>query len=116
MDRLVREMAQERHQDGVVSFQYAQDRLAQDGPVLVDVRPQPEFLAGHIAGAISMPEAEIESRLSDLPASREIIVYCRGEYSLLSDAAVQKLREHGFDARRLEKGFPEWKSAGLPVV
>jgi rhodanese-related sulfurtransferase len=41
--------------------------------------------------------------------------YCRGPYCVLSFEAVAALRAHGFNARRFEDGFPEWKAAGLPV-
>jgi rhodanese-related sulfurtransferase/DNA-binding transcriptional ArsR family regulator len=82
---------------------------------VIDVRPPEEFAAGHIVGAINVPLAELEKRLHELPRSHEIVAYCRGPYCLLSVEAVAQLRRHGFSARRLEEGYPEWKSAGYPV-
>ena len=82
---------------------------------VIDVRPAEEFGAGHLSGAINIPISELESRLSELPASQEIVAYCRGPHCMLSFDAVEKLRQHGYDARRLEDGYPEWKAAGLPV-
>jgi len=82
---------------------------------VMDVRPPEEFAAGHIRGAINVPLAELEKRLTELPRSPEIIAYCRGPYCLLSVEAVERLRRNGFTARRLEQGYPEWKSSGLPV-
>jgi len=82
---------------------------------VIDVRPAEEFGAGHLTGAINIPIHELESRLSELPPSQEIVAYCRGPHCMLSFDAVEKLRQRGYDARRLEDGYPEWKAAGLPV-
>ena len=82
---------------------------------VVDVRPSEEFAAGHVPGAINLPLKQLESRLNQLPSDQEIVAYCRGPYCVLAFEAVARLREKGFKARRLEDGFPEWKSAGLPV-
>lgn len=70
---------------------------------------------GHIPGALNMPLEEIEQHLADLPKEQEVIAYCRGEYCVLAFEAVAALRNKGFQARRLEEGYPEWKAAGLPV-
>jgi len=87
-----------------------------DGSVLVlDVRPKEEYQAGHIPGAISIPMAHLEERLADLPRGTEIVAYCRGPYCVLAPQALEVLRRHGFKARRLQDGLPEWRHAGLPV-
>ena len=84
-------------------------RLLKSGDaVLLDVRPGTEFEHGHIDGAISIPIDELEDRLDDLPKSKRIIAYCRGSYCLFADEAVTLLRERGFNAVRLEGGWPEW--------
>ena len=90
-------------------------RLARDQVVLLDVRPEPEYRAGHIAGARSAPLAELPSLLAVLPRRRQIVAYCRGPYCVYADDAVRLLRARGLKARRLEVGFPEWRRAGLPV-
>jgi ArsR family transcriptional regulator len=79
------------------------------------VRPREEYAAGHVPGAINMPVAEIRKRLSEIPQDREVVAYCRGPYCLMAFEAVAELRKKGRNARRLEDGFPEWRSAGLPV-
>jgi rhodanese-related sulfurtransferase len=87
-----------------------------DGMVTVlDVRPEDEFAVGHLPGALNIPLAELERRLGELQADREVIAYCRGPYCVLSFEAVAALRERGYLVRRLEDGYPEWKAAGLPV-
>ena len=83
--------------------------------VVLDVRPAVEYAAGHIAGALSIPIAELEARLEELPRQREIVAYCRGPYCVYADEAVKLLREGGHKARRLQEGFPEWHAAGLPI-
>jgi len=83
--------------------------------LLLDVRPEPEYAAGHIAGAVSVPLQELEASLATLPRHDEIVAYCRGPYCLLAVEAVETLRRHGLHALRIEEGFPEWKVAGLPV-
>lgn len=83
---------------------------------VLDVRPLEEYRAGHIPGALSVPLAELESRLADLPRDREVVAYCRGPYCVLAVEAVETLRAHGFDAVRLEDGIPEWKDRGLETA
>ncbi|MHB8255265.1 MAG: ArsR/SmtB family transcription factor [Acidiferrobacter sp.] len=83
---------------------------------VVDVRPEREYLAGHVKGALSIPLEQLTGRLAALPKSREVVAYCRGPYCLLAFEAVQELRRHGFRARRLHDGFPEWKASRLPLA
>jgi rhodanese-related sulfurtransferase len=84
--------------------------------VLLDVRPTPEFAAGHIAGARNVPLPQLNRALAGLPKDREIVAYCRGPYCVLAPEAVALLRRRGFRARRLEFGFPEARDAGLRVT
>lgn len=86
---------------------------ARSGRVTVlDVRPAREFAAAHLPGAVNIPLAELEQRLGELPADREVVAYCRGAYCVLSFEAVARLRAAGFAARRVEDGIPEWRVAG----
>src|SRR5262245_60708613 len=90
------------------------ERVRSGTAVLVDARPEDEFRAGHIAGAVSLPVDELEARLHVLPMDQEIIVYCRGPYCPFSDEAVTQLRVSGYRARRFALGYPDWRTAGLP--
>ena len=92
------------------------DRLRSGTATVLDVRPEDEFRQGHLPGALNIPLAQLERRLAELSADREIIAYCRGPWCVLSFEAVAALRERGYRARRLEDGFPEWKVAGLPIA
>jgi rhodanese-related sulfurtransferase/DNA-binding transcriptional ArsR family regulator len=90
-------------------------RLKDKSVLLLDVRPEDEFAQGHLPGALNIPLPQLGKRLSKLPKRAQIVAYCRGPYCVLSFEAVAALRAKGYDARRLEDGFPEWKAAGLPV-
>jgi len=92
------------------------DRLRSGTAMVLDVRPEDEFRQGHLPGALSIPLAQLERRLAELSADREIVAYCRGPWCVLSFEAVAALRQRGYRARRLEDGFPEWKVAGLPIA
>lgn len=92
-----------------------EERLRAGDTVVLDVRPVAEFEAGHIAGARSVPVGELR-RLRSLSKDIEIVAYCRGPFCVYADDAVRLLRRRGFNARRLEDGYPEWKRAGLPIV
>jgi rhodanese-related sulfurtransferase/predicted transcriptional regulator len=87
-------------------------RMARGDVVLVDVRPEEEYAAGHIDGARSIPIDELERRLSELPRGREVVAYCRGPFCAYAHQAVRQLQAAGRKARRLEDGWPEWRLAG----
>jgi rhodanese-related sulfurtransferase/DNA-binding MarR family transcriptional regulator len=90
-------------------------RLERGDVVVLDVRPEPEFRAGHIAGARSAPVDALDALVAELPRRREVVAYCRGPYCVYADDAVRLLRGRGLKARRLDVGYPEWQRAGLPV-
>jgi rhodanese-related sulfurtransferase/DNA-binding HxlR family transcriptional regulator len=91
------------------------ERVKQGLVTVLDVRPPEEYAAGHVPGAINIPLKELEKQLKQLDSDHEIVAYCRGPHCVLAFDAVARLREKGIKARRLEDGFPEWKTAGLPV-
>ena len=90
-------------------------RVQDDLVTVIDVRPAEEYAAGHIPGAANIPLSELEKHLDQFDPEQEIVAYCRGPHCILAFDAVARLREKGYMARRLQDGFPEWKSAGLPV-
>jgi rhodanese-related sulfurtransferase/DNA-binding MarR family transcriptional regulator len=99
-----------------VSAVELEQRLARGTVVVLDVRPEREYAAGHIAGARSAPIDELDALLPKLPRRREIVAYCRGPYCVYADDAVRLLRARGLKACRLDVGYPEWQRAGLPVA
>lgn len=105
----------ERNEVELLTAAELDDRLEQGSVVVLDVRPEAEYRAGHIAGALSAPLEQLESIAPGLPKRRDVVAYCRGPYCVYADEAVRFLRARGLRARRLDVGFPEWRRAGLPV-
>jgi rhodanese-related sulfurtransferase len=117
LDRLALDYLGDRSQLETITRAELADRLQRDPPPLVfDVRPAAEFMAGHVPGAVSIPPDELASRVRRLPADADVVAYCRGSYCIFADDAVRALRRSGVRAARLEDGFPEWRRAGLPVA
>jgi rhodanese-related sulfurtransferase len=115
VNQLADEYLGEREGVEQVSATELQERLARGDVVVLDVRPEPEYQAGHIPGAQSVPLPALASLAPTLPRRRQIVAYCRGPYCVYADDAVRLLRARGLKARRLDVGFPEWRRAGLPV-
>jgi len=115
VDRVVRGYFLNRDSLEPVSRAELVDRAKADLVTVLDVRPPDEFALGHLPGAVNIPLRELETRLAELDTNQEIVAYCRGPYCVLSFEAVAALRGRGFNVRRLEDGYPEWRAAGLPV-
>ena len=90
-------------------------RVRKGEAVVLDIRPEEEYLAGHLPGAVSMPLGALRKRLSELSKKREIVAYCRGPYCIFAIDAVKILRARGFKAWRMADGMAEWRAQGLPV-
>ena len=116
VDRLVSGYYDSRDKLEPVSRRELLRRMRAGSVTILDVRPRTEYLAGHVSGARNIPPGELAARLDQLGEAREIVAYCRGAYCVFSFEAVALLRRHGFQVRRLEDGFPEWKAAGLPIA
>ncbi len=93
-----------------------EQRLERGDVVLLDVRPEQEYRAGHIVGARSAPLELLPAVTAELPRDASVVAYCRGPYCVYADDAVRLLCSAGLSAQRLDVGFPEWQRAGLPVT
>ena len=91
-------------------------RMREGGVLVLDVRPAAEYAAGHVAGAVSIPADELAARLTGLPRDKEIVAYCRGRFCVMSLDAVRLLRRHGYRARPMDGGLPEWRDEGMPIA
>jgi len=116
VERLVRLWLSHRDEMEPIPAAELLDRVRKGVVTVLDVRPEEEYAAGHIPGAINVPLDKLERFLARLPKRKEVIAYCRGPYCVMSFQAVEQLRKRGFRARRLENGLPEWRAAGLPVM
>jgi len=85
----------------------------QSGRVLVlDLRPEVEFAAGHIPGASNIPSPKLKELAKQLPRKKRFVAYCRGPYCLMAKHGTDYLRTLGHDVRRLRFGTAEWEAAG----
>ena len=116
LERLVREHFGDRSEADAVQMDELLKRARSKQVVILDTRPASEYVAGHIAGAISVPVDVLHRRLKELSKGKEYVAYCRGPYCVYADRAVEILRANGRRARRLIEGFPEWRAAGLPLI
>jgi rhodanese-related sulfurtransferase/DNA-binding HxlR family transcriptional regulator len=112
---LAQEYLGERGEVERLSPEELEERLARGQVVVLDVRPEREFAAGHIPGALSAPLSRLGDVALTLPKRKEVVAYCRGPYCIYAEDAVRLLRKRGLNARRLGVGLPEWRRAGLPV-
>jgi rhodanese-related sulfurtransferase len=115
IDRIVDTYLHERNQLQPIDATELLQRLLEGNVILLDVRPVEEYSAGHLPGALSIPVADLEARLPELPQDKEIVAYCRGPYCVFADEAVALLRTNGYSTHRLEQGLPDWRALGLPV-
>jgi rhodanese-related sulfurtransferase len=115
LDRLATAYLGDRDELDAVTRKELLARLREGDVVVLDVRPEPEYRAGHVTGAVSMPPADLRRRLLEVPQDATVVAYCRGPYCVYADEAVRALRRRGIAAARLEDGYPEWARAGLPV-
>ncbi len=116
VNQLARNFLQDRSAFQSITAAELLQRLEAGSVLVLDVRPELEYRASHIAGARSIPIDELESRLDELPQEQEIIAYCRGPYCVLAYDAVTLLLQHGYAARRLVEGLPDWQALDLPVA
>lgn len=105
-----------RHEFEQISAETLLTRLRQNEVVLLDVRPEVEYAAGHLPAAISMPLEELQQRLAELPPDKTIVAYCRGPYCVYADEALELLAAQGWSVARLEEGVWEWQRADYSPV
>jgi rhodanese-related sulfurtransferase/DNA-binding transcriptional ArsR family regulator len=115
VEKVVKDFRAQKKVFDSVSIDELLQKIEHENVVLLDVRPEEEYEAGHIANAVSIPFDKLSKRLKELPKNKEIIAYCRGPFCVFADEAIQLLLKNKFKAKRLEEGFPDWKLKGLPI-
>jgi rhodanese-related sulfurtransferase len=98
-----------------ISIEELNERLAQDELILIDVRPEIEYQAGHLPGSVSLPIDRLEERIHNLPKGKMVVAYCRGPYCVFADQALELLSNRGWLVARLEEGVAEWQEAGYEL-
>ncbi|MGB2246390.1 MAG: rhodanese-like domain-containing protein [Alcanivorax sediminis] len=97
--------------DSITVEQLKQEMSSQQSPIIIDVRDEDEFLAGHIPGAIMVPAKNIEHHLDMLEQYKkdEIVLYCVS--GRRASAAATALEDAGFrKVRLLEGNYPAWQA------
>lgn len=115
VERLMQSYLNQKDELEAISAQELLERAAHGEVTVLDIRPQKEYASGHLPNAINIPPDEVSQRIAELDSNKTIVAYCRGPYCLYSHDAVKLLRKKGYQAQRLEDGFPEWQAAGYPV-
>jgi rhodanese-related sulfurtransferase/DNA-binding transcriptional ArsR family regulator len=115
VEKVVKDFRAQKKVFESVTIEELLKKMKLENVVVLDVRPEEEYQAGHIAHALSIPIDKLSERLKELPKNKEIIAYCRGPFCVFADDAIQLLLKNKFKAKRLEEGFPDWKLKGLPV-
>ena len=90
------------------------DRLVLAGAVMVDVREDDEWEAGHAPVAVHVPVGQVVDRMDELPADRTIVCMCR--MGGRSGSVAAHLAGAGYDVRNIAGGMQAWAALGLPVV
>ena len=115
VEKTLNDFRTEKHSLESVKIDELLSRMKSSSVILLDVRPETEFKAGHIRGALNVPIRQLSKRIKELKKSNQYVAYCRGPFCVFADDAVQLLSQKGFVVKRLEEGFPDWKVRGLPI-
>ncbi|NJL92365.1 MAG: metalloregulator ArsR/SmtB family transcription factor [Anaerolineae bacterium] len=114
IDDLMHNFFQQRASLEAIDAAELLERLRSESVILLDARPEDEYQAGHIPGAINLPLEALEAELN-LQRDKEVVAYCRSAYCLLSDELALALQQRGYRVRVLDQGMMEWQRAGLPI-
>ena len=109
LEKILNRQREDNKAINAVSLDKLETMLQNKDVLLIDVRPTIEYEFGHITGAISIQMDKLIAHLKDFSKEKEIIAYCRGPFCVLADEAVKFLSEQGYNVRRLDEGYPEWK-------
>ena len=115
LSRLVNDYRENRESLDTISSEELMSKMGGDEIVVVDVRPRHEYEVSHIKNARSLPKSDLQKELDKIPKDKKIVAYCRGPLCVMADDVIELLKQQGYDAARLEKGFPDWVALGLPV-
>jgi rhodanese-related sulfurtransferase/predicted transcriptional regulator len=109
LEKIMNRQREDHKSLNAVSIDELENMIENKNVLLLDVRPSIEYEFGHITGAVSVPMNELMEKLKSITKDKEIIAYCRGPFCVLADEAVKLLSEQGYNVRRLDEGYPEWK-------
>lgn len=94
-----------------VSIPELKKKLLTSEPYIVDLRPKSEFEQGHLPYAHNIPYLEIDKKVSTLPKSQNIVLYCRGRLCGIAEDVGKKLEKQGFKVKTFNNTVQEWQLA-----
>lgn len=113
---VIKSFLEERNVLEPISIKELQSKIKDNDVTIIDVRPNVEYLNGHLPGAVSIPMSELKSKIQNLPAGKEVIAYCRGKYCVMAPEAAKYLTGKGIKATILQDDVNSWRFAGSKVV
>ena len=116
LEKIMNRQREDNKSLNAVSLSELESMINNENILLMDVRPSVEYEFGHITGAVSVPMNELMASLKNIAKEKEIIAYCRGPFCVLADEAVKLLKEQGYQVRRLDEGYPEWKMKQIESI
>jgi rhodanese-related sulfurtransferase/DNA-binding transcriptional ArsR family regulator len=115
LEKIMNRQREDNKSLDAISIDELESMIKNENILLLDVRPSIGFEFGHITGAISVPMNELMKQLKNIKKDKNIIAYCRGPFCVLADEAVKILSEQGYNVRRLDEGYPEWKMKQVEI-
>ncbi len=98
-----------------VSIQQAKEMIDRGDVLILDVRTQEEYDAGHIKNSTLIPVQVLDKRLNELPRDKKILVYCKAGGR--SAQASEILVNNGFkEIYNMKGGITDWTNAGYDVI
>ncbi len=94
-------------------------RAGKEPFVLVDARPEKQYVTGHLPGSINIYPKDLPNRLNELPADKStmVIFYCGGPTCPYTGQSIEIAAKAGYtNLKGFQAGIPAWKKAGKPVV
>lgn len=115
ISHLINDFRSNREDLQTVSTDDLLKKMEDEDIMIIDVRPEEEYKKGHIRNAYCFPKDLLNENIKDLDNSKQIVAYCRGPFCMLADEAVEMLNQNGYQAARLENGYPDWAARDLPI-
>lgn len=99
-----------------ISYHQLTQAVNSETGLVLDIRDEKDFKAGHIAGSINIPHSKIASRADELEANKDKQIILVDKFGQHTGAAGKHLKSLGYSASRLKGGMAEWQASNLPLV
>ena len=98
----------------ITAVALSEQLTATPAPIVIDVRTEKEWAAGHIVGSLNIPLNHLRERMTEIPAEPALVVHCEGGYrsAIAASILAQAARPQVLD---LVGGFKAWAASKLPL-